>query len=201
MQKKINNLSIGVFGGIFNPIHTGHLIICEFVKEEIKLDKILFVPTAVPPHKNSQNIISIEHRISMVNLAINKNKNFDIYRKEAQINRVSFTIDTIKQISEDFNAGKENIYLIIGEDNYYNLDTWKEPDKIVRICNVVVVPRGLSEKNKMENRFRKYCIFLDTPIIDISSTLVRNRIRKGKSIKYLVPEEVEEYILKHRLYK
>jgi len=200
MKKKNERVKTGIFGGIFNPVHIGHLIICEYVKEEIDLEKIFFVPTAFPPHKDYSHIVDIKHRIAMIEFALANNENFVIYRGEAQKDRVSFTVDTVSGIVKEYKLTSENLFLIIGEDNYYTLDTWKNPDKLLKLCNLVVVRRPVREKVKKRDKYEKDAIFLDTPVIDISSTLIRQRIGEGKSIKYLVPETVEQYIYKKKLY-
>jgi len=201
MQNENDDLKIGVFGGIFNPIHIGHLIICDLAKEELELDKIFFVPTAFPPHKDFSHIIDIKYRITMIDLAIQGRKDFIIYKGEAQREKVSFTIDTLTNISKKFNIKKKNVYLIIGEDNFYGLNTWKNPDRIVQSFNVAVVRRTVSQKEIKRDNFEKFCIFINTPVIDISSTLIRNRVAQRRSIRYLVPEKVEKYILKNGFYR
>jgi nicotinate-nucleotide adenylyltransferase len=193
-------IKAGVFGGTFNPVHTGHLILAEFVCEKLNLDKIIFIPTKNPPHKSNKEIIDGYLRIEMLKIAIKGNKRFtvsDIEIKNSD-NLKSYTIDTINKLNK-INRIAKPLNLIIGYDSYLELNTWKEPDKICKYSNVIVLKRP-DYNNTFDNKFKNKVVFLESPLISISSTQIRNKIRNRKSIKYLVPERVENFIIKNKLY-
>jgi nicotinate-nucleotide adenylyltransferase len=193
-------MKIGIFGGTFNPPHYGHLIVAEFIREEVGLDKIIFIPCSIPPHKQNNEylsqIASPEHRFEMVKLAIIGNKFFEV--SDIEINRggVSYTIDTVNYFVSNF--PEEKFYLLIGADQFAEFHTWRKPDEIVQKVNLIVFNRPGFVIPKTE--FSKFATFITIPNIEISASTIRKRIRHGKSIKYLVPPAVEEYILANKLY-
>jgi len=193
-------MKIGIFGGTFNPPHYGHLIVAEFIREEVGLDKIIFIPCSIPPHKqNNEYLIQIaspEHRFEMVKLAITGNKFFEV--SDIEINRggVSYTIDTVNYFVSNF--PEEKFYLLIGADQFAEFHTWRKPDEIVQKVNLIVFNRPGFVIPQTE--FSKFATFITIPNIEISASTIRKRIRHGKSIKYLVPPAVEEYILANKLY-
>jgi nicotinate-nucleotide adenylyltransferase len=193
-------MKIGIFGGTFNPPHYGHLIVAEFIREEVGLDKIIFIPCSIPPHKQNDEylsqIASPEHRFEMVKLAITGNKFFEV--SDIEINRggVSYTIDTVNYFVSNF--PEEKFYLLIGADQFVEFHTWRKPDEIVQKVNLIVFNRPGFVIPKTE--FSKFATFITIPNIEISASTIRKRIRHGKSIKYLVPPAVEEYILANKLY-
>jgi nicotinate-nucleotide adenylyltransferase len=190
----------GIFGGTFNPPHYGHLIVAEFIREEVGLDKIIFIPCSIPPHKQNNEylsqIASPEHRFEMVKLAITGNKFFEV--SDIEINRggVSYTIDTVNYFVSNF--PEEKFYLLIGADQFAEFHTWRKPDEIVQKVNLIVFNRPGFVIPKTE--FSRFATFITIPNIEISASTIRKRIRHGKSIKYLVPPAVEEYILANKLY-
>ena len=220
-------MSIGVLGGTFNPIHFGHLRVAEEVREEFNLRKIIFVPSAQPPHKSPENIIPSNHRKEMVEIAIEGNRFFEI--SEIEINRKgnSYTIDTIYDFKKKYN---EDIFLISGVDTFREFSTWRSVEELVKSCHFIVAsrPGGSLENlvsvlsNTVTKRFpsvvftydgsrgkssvfniscSSYKMFsLETTELDISATAIRKNISEGKSIKYLAPERVEEYIKLNKLY-
>jgi nicotinate-nucleotide adenylyltransferase len=193
-------MKIGIFGGTFNPPHYGHLIVAEFIREEVGLDKIIFIPCSIPPHKQNNEylsqIASPEHRFEMVKLAITGNKFFEV--SDIEINRggVSYTIDTVNYFVSNF--PEEKFYLLIGADQFAEFHTWRKPDEIVQKVNLIVFNRPGFVIPKTE--FSKFATFITIPNIEISASTIRKRIRHGKSIKYLVPPAVEEYIFVNKLY-
>jgi nicotinate-nucleotide adenylyltransferase len=193
-------MKIGIFGGTFNPPHYGHLIVAEFIREEVGLDKIIFIPCSIPPHKQNDEylsqIASPEHRFEMVKLAITGNKFFEV--SDIEINRggVSYTIDTVNYFVSNF--PEEKFYLLIGADQFAEFHTWRKPDEIVQKVNLIVFNRPGFVIPKTE--FSRFATFITIPNIEISASTIRKRIRHGKSIKYLVPPAVEEYILANKLY-
>jgi nicotinate-nucleotide adenylyltransferase len=189
---------IGILGGTFNPVHAAHLIIAEAAREQVHLDKVLFMPSANPPHK-SGDIIEAQIRLDLVKLAIRDNKYFeasDIEIKSSLYSK-SYTVDTLVRINELYRDIK--IFLLIGMDNLIELHTWKEPQRLFELAEVVVLNRpGYSVHDG--NDYGKRVKSITVPNIEISSTDIRKRIKDSKSIKYLVPSEVEDYIVKKRLY-
>lgn len=193
---------IGIFGGVFNPIHTAHLIMAESVREQMSLEKVLFVVAANPPHKDSGSLPDASLRFKMVRQAIEGNKNFEASDIEIQLakNGKSFTVNTLMALREKYNS-EANLYLIIGMDQLIELNTWKEPEKLFKLAEVVVINRPGYNVPHSEIEFGKQVNYVQVPDIDISSTDIRHRIRKGKSIKYLVPEITEKFIYENNLYK
>lgn len=188
---------IGIYGGTFDPIHTGHLITAQSVCEIRKLDKIIFVPSFISPHKTNRNTTSPKHRIKMLKLAIEGISHFDFSDIEIKKKDISYTINTLKKLKSSY----KNIELIIGFDNLITFDTWKEPDKILKLAKLVVLRRKIKEENSPKNRFFEKAIFVDTPLIEIYGTDIRNRIKTNRNIDFLVPQKVKAYIYKHNLYK
>lgn len=198
-------MKIGLMGGTFNPIHLGHLIMCEYIRDSFPLDKIIFIPSGNPPHKDSEDIISTDHRVNMVELAVKSNPFFEISLCEINRKGKSYTVDTIEEFRKLY--PNEELFFIIGGDTLYNLTSWMKPERLFKITNFILIGRkGLDEEKnlaKIEELRDKYdanILYMDGPIIEISSTDIRNNIRKKRSIKYLVPEEVDLYIIDNKLY-
>lgn len=198
---------IGISGGTFNPIHIGHLIIAETVRDKFGLDKVLFIPSGMPPHKNLESVVCAEKRFDMVQRAVAGNPHFEASRVEVDREGYTFTVDTLKKLREIY--GKDTgLYYIIGADVLNDLLTWRSYEEVFKICEFIAVLRpGNDEKafyKQMEYLRDAYGVkihFIDAPLIDVSSTEIRERIKEGRSIKYLVPESVEEYIESNGLYK
>ncbi len=186
---------VGIYGGTFDPIHIGHLITTQSVLEQRGLDKIIFIPCFISPHK--QTIISSSeiHRLNMLKLALAENPKFDFSTYEVDKKGISYTIDTIKEFKKDY----DEIDLIIGYDNLLVFEAWKEPDEIIKLVNLIVLKRIFNRVNSW-NRFFENAIFLDTPIVEISSSEIRERVKNNLSIDYLVPYKVNEYIRQNKLY-
>ncbi len=190
------NKAIGIYGGTFDPIHLGHLITAQYVYELRNLEKIFFVPCNVSPFKIGANTTPSNDRLNMVKLATDGIPYFEISDYEIKKSGVSYTVNTLKYFKEKF----ENIELIIGYDNLLQFENWKEPDEIIKLAKLVVLNRRTNEKEK-ENRFFKFAEFVTTPFIDISSSEIRERIKKNLPIDFLVPEKVKDYILTKGLYR
>ena len=193
---------IGVFGGTFNPIHTAHLIMAEDVREQVHLDKVLFIPSANPPHKNSDNMPGSECRLKMIELAIDGNGYFeasDVEIKSSQHSK-SYTVDTLMKLRDMYSGEQTKLYLILGMDNLVELHTWKDPGKLFALSEVVVINRPGFLIQDVKNDYGRQVLFVPGLNIDISSTEIRNRVRENRSIKYLVHQRVEEYIKKNKLY-
>lgn len=194
---------IGIFGGTFNPVHTAHLIVAENVREQLHLDKILFIPAANPPHKNSGELIDAALRVKMAELAVSGNKYFEVSGIEIELSKTSksYTINTLIALAEQYQVKQAEFYLILGMDQLIDLHTWKDPGKLFELSEVIVINRPGFLAEQVQNDFGKKVTFLTVPDIDISSTEIRLRIKENKSIKYLVPLTVEEFIIQNKLYK
>ena len=191
---------IGIFGGSFNPIHNGHIYVAEKVKEMLKLDKIIFIPTGIAPHKDNSDFASKEHRYNMVKLAVEGE--FEVSDIEIKTDKVCYAVDTMAEIRKIY--ANDDLYYIIGADSLDTFMQWREPLKLFGMLHLVVVDR---EGTNIDSIAEKYRLKYDAHITichiveyDISSTEVRERIKKNSGFKDMVPEKVEEYILKNKLY-
>ncbi|MEO0128794.1 MAG: nicotinate-nucleotide adenylyltransferase [candidate division WOR-3 bacterium] len=197
-MKSHNNISVGIFGGLFDPPHIGHLIICEWVLEEFCLDRIIFIPAFNPPHK--LNYSPYKHRYKMTKIAIKGNKRFFISDIEKKIKGRSYTFKVIKTLRKSDKIYQQaNLYLIIGADQWNEINHWKKPEVIFNETNVIVLPRPNFEIKKIRP-FYDTILVSNAPLIDISSTLIRDRIRRGLCVEYLTVPKVLEYIKKNKLY-
>lgn len=187
---------IGVLGGTFNPIHIGHLAIAQMAKEKIRLDKVIFVPSNWPPHKRAKGIASAEDRYKMVQLAITGNPYFSISDFEIKKKGKSYTIDTLRYFRGKFSKDTK-LFFIIGGDLLPQLNEWRYIDEILKIASFIVVNRPGQIRKIKGVRYHA----VSMPGIDISSSYLRQRHIKGSSIKYFVPDQVIDYIKRHKLYK
>ena len=189
--------SVGILGGSFDPIHLGHLITSYDVLEKRNLEKIIFVPCHISPHKTDQRPTEDIHRLNMVNLAIKQYPYFESSDYEIRKGDISYTYNTLLELKKSY----EHIELIIGFDNLIVFDKWYRPDDILQLAKVVVMKREIDNIPVKHNKYFDSVILLDTTLIDISSTEIRERIKNGASIDYLVSSKVKEYISQHEIYK
>jgi len=183
----------GIFGGLFDPPHLGHLIIAQAVREEFGLEKIVFVPASQPPHKSSYT--PFRHRYRMTEAAIGRNPAFGISAVERKIRGTTYTVDILRKIRRSI---KKDLYLVIGADQWEEFNTWKDPAGIFRAARLIVVPRPGHRIPKHKPYYRDLLISA-APEIDISSTLIRRLATAGRSIRYLTPDPVIRYIRKQKL--
>lgn len=202
-------MKIGIFGGTFDPIHIGHLIIAQHACEEFNLDKLLIIPASTPPHKLRYKITDGRHRLCMTKLAVKNNSKFVVSDIELKNKGVSYSVDTLDIIKQKMGTSA-SYYLIIGSDMVPDLHTWKEIGRLTEMCTFVVAIRPGLDKNQLKKmrlqlpaivRKRVLSNIMLNPLVDISATEIRKRASRGKSIRYLVPEKVENYIIKHKLYE
>ncbi|MFW6006358.1 MAG: nicotinate-nucleotide adenylyltransferase [Bacillota bacterium] len=197
-------MNIAVFGGTFDPVHIGHLIIAEQAYNSFNLDEIIFMPAGKPPHKLDKNITEDKHRLNMLDLAIKDNSHFTISTREISSSKKSYTYQTLQYFKKEYPEDK--VYFIIGADSLYDIYKWKKTKYLLKNANFIVASRPdfpmetilSSEKFKS---FRQYLHLLDNSLIDISSSQIRELISRNKSIKYLTLPEVIEYIEKQSLYR
>ena len=190
-------MRIGLFGGTYNPIHTGHLIVAQDIVRKLKLDKMIFIPCGVPPHKVGYDMLSSEHRYNMVKLAIKDDPEFEVSDIEVKRDGKSYSIDTAMYFKKKYPDAR--IFFIIGADILPALHTWKDIDKLINECEFVIMTRP-NHKTRAA-KVRNVGHFLDVRDVEVSSTEIRSLIRSGRGIRYMVPREVEKYINEHKIYR
>jgi len=199
-------MKVGILGGTFDPVHIGHLIIAEGVRVELGLEKVLFVPAGQPWLKLQHAITPAGYRVEMLRLAILPNLHFELSDVEVERSGPSYTIDTVVELRNRLGA-QADLFFILGCDALAQFPEWKEPSKLIQLCKLAVVPRAnlaLPDLEGVERRIpgiTDRVSYVATPIIDISSSQIRERVARGSSIRHLVPDKVEEYIAKRRLYR
>lgn len=205
-MKRKQREKIGIFGGTFDPVHLGHLIIAEDLREAFDLARVVFVPARVPPHKARRRITPGAHRLAMLKAAVRGRKGFSVSDAELKRSGKSYTIDTIRQFKRRIDA---DYYFFAGSDSVRFLPQWKEVDSLVRECEFVLMVRPghaldelsiAAKKLAPETLKRLEANLIIVRQVDISSTEIRERVRLGMSVSHLVPAAVERHIRRHRLY-
>ncbi len=212
MQKekiiKINSKTkkIGIMGGTFDPIHYGHLVTAEAVRANFGLEQVIFVPVGNPPHKIGKEVTDKNHRYLMALLATATNPYFEVSRVEIDREGYTYTVDTINKFNEEA-AGKAVFYFITGIDALNQILTWKDAERLLRTCVFVAATRPGYNQNEIFKEIEHLKTIYDSkihsvevPSLAISSTDIRDRVKKSLPIKYLLPESVENYIYKNNLY-
>jgi nicotinate-nucleotide adenylyltransferase len=191
----------GVFGGTFNPPHIAHSIIAEDIREQFMLDKIIFIPSGVPPLKDESVTISANHRLNMARLAFGNNDNFEVSDIEI-INSPgkSYTVDTLLKLKETYKKDEVKFYLIIGIDNLIDFPKWKNPEKLFLLSEVIVVNRPFYTIQEAKPEYSSRVTFAKVPSLEISSVMIRGLVKNKKSVRYLVHSEVEKYISENKMY-
>lgn len=200
-------MKIGIIGGSFDPIHLGHLAMAEYLRELKNLEKIIFIPTGNAPHKSYESLPG--QRLDMVNLAIADNENFSSCDIEVLKKTTSYTAETLKSLKDRWDDAE--LYFIVGLDNLFSLEKWYKVEELGKYTNILVSNRiykagvsleeTLEKCNYLSEKFGLNIEIVDTPVFEISSSNIRQRIKDEKSIKYLSPRKVEEYIYDNGLYK
>ncbi|SFM85880.1 nicotinate-nucleotide adenylyltransferase [Thermodesulforhabdus norvegica] len=212
---------IGILGGTFNPVHLGHLRVAEEVADFIGLDKVIFVPAYRPPHKPGLAVSTYNHRLNMLGLAVTGNPRFEVSDIERQLGGISYSLRTVSHMKKNILPHQTELYFIIGADAFLEIETWwNYRDLFKTTCFAVMTRPGHSQdeiidfvRSRISSLYRwvpEECSFscseygsihlVPVTHIDISASAIRSLIRQGKSIRYLVPEQVREYIYKHGLY-
>jgi nicotinate-nucleotide adenylyltransferase len=198
-------MRLGVFGGTFDPVHLGHLILAEQCREQAALDQVLFVPAARPPHKAEGELSTFDRRVEMLQLAVAGHGAFRVDELEKNRSGPSYTVDTLTILSER-HQGTE-LFLIIGSDTLHDLGSWYEPARIVGLASLLVTPRPswpvleaetVRRALRLDKPVRLQAVRM--PLLEIASREIRRWVREGRSIRYLVPRAVEMYIQEKRLY-
>lgn len=195
-------MRLGVLGGTFNPPHIGHLIAAQEALAQLSLDRVLFVPAGVPPHRAVEHEPGAEARFELTELAVAGDERFEASRIELDREGPSFTVETLRQLAA---AGDDELFLLLGGDQATALPKWREPEEVLRLATVVAFERTNWSREGIgltiaRLRGARGVLYLDMPRIQVSSTLVRRRVREGRPIRYLVPDGVWRYIEEHRLY-
>ena len=200
-------MRLGLFGGTFDPIHYGHLLLAECCREQARLDQVWFMPAAVPPHKRHRPLSDAKHRTEMLRLAIGGHDAFRMSLIEIERGGISYTIDTLRQLHREHPTAE--LFLLLGADSLVDLPTWREPAEILELAAPVVVRRPAITINwaplsplVSTERFAQFTQHVvDMPVVDFSSTAIREAVAAGKSIRYRTPRAVEVYIRSQNLYR
>lgn len=192
-------MNLGIFGGTFNPPHMGHLVVAERVREELRLNKVLFIPSAISPHKQHKDLMDPACRMEMVRLALLRQECFEPSSIEIDRGGVSYTVETLERLRQDYPG--DVLHLLIGMDNVEEFETWKSPEEIVNLAKVVVMTRPGFPSREVAGEVQRSFVFCQVPEIGISSSEIRKRVKEGKSIRFLVPKPVEAFIKYRGLYR
>lgn len=201
-------MRLGIFGGSFDPVHYGHLLLAESCREQAALDEVWFVPAAVPPHKRQTQLAPAKDRVEMLRLAIAGHSALRVSTVEIDRGGVSFTVDTLRTLRAEY--PNDELLLLMGADTLADLPKWREPEEILRLATPLCVHRhgapppaydalaGLVTSERLDT-LRSLAV--EMPVIELSATDLRERIAAGKSIRYRTPRAVEAYIATHGLYR
>jgi nicotinate-nucleotide adenylyltransferase len=194
-------MKIGLFGGTFDPIHVGHLIVAETIRSDFGLDLVLFVPASVQPLKSDKPAADAESRFHMVELAVENREGFSVSNMEIQRGGVSYTLDTLKSFHQSKLGQGNAFYWIVGMDSLIDMKNWKKPEAIFELATLLVAARPGYDDSMVESWIKVKAVMVSTPLVDISSTEIRKRVRGGKSIRFWVPDRVADTIAEKGLYR
>ena len=186
---------IGILGGTFNPVHIGHLAMAQTALEQLKLDKVIFVPSNLPPHKASKEVVSAMHRFKMVQLAVKGNPKFEVSSVEIKRSGKSYSIDTVKYFKKLYLKG-DQIFFIIGEDTLKTLHSWKYIKELLKSVKFVSINRLGYQNTKSKVK----TVSIKMPALEVASSYIRQRLVSKKTVRYLIPDLVLKYIQKNKLY-
>lgn len=199
-------MKIGIFGGTFNPIHNGHILLSEYCKKQVELDKIILIPSYMPPHKTNYDLVSEKHRFNMCNIACMDLIGYEVSDIEITRKGKSYTCDTLTSLKKTYSD--DELYLIVGADMFLTLDQWKNPEIIFAKSKIITIPRDSSDFEVLTHFYVKRlkpmgaeAIILENPVSSISSTFIRNNIENFSFINSFINKNVYEYIVKNNLYR
>ena len=190
-------MKIGIMGGTFDPIHNGHLIIARYAKEHCGLDRVIFMVSGNPPHKQN-NITDAGLRLEMTRLALRNDSDFEVSDYEVNRSEYSYTVNTLYYLNKLY--PDDDIFFIIGGDSLRDFPKWYKPEEIVRLCTILVYPRpGINTDTQLDiirNKYGGRIEIINAPMLEISSSEIRTRIAEGKSVRHFIPDNLlEEYFL------
>jgi len=188
-------MKVAIFGGSFDPVHKGHIRNAEYILWERKPEKLILVPAYISPFKQGIQAADAHHRLQMLSIAFTGLGNVEISDFEINREGISFTVDTLRHFSKIYSE----IELIIGYDNLLSFDRWHEPDEIIKMCKLIVLRRKI-DGNMPDNKYFEQAVFLNSPLINISSSEIRNRLVKKLPVEEFIPHGVIEYIKQKKLY-
>jgi len=196
-------MKIGVFGGTFDPVHRAHIALAEAARDALRLDKVMLVPAGHPMSRNELPVAPAKDRLAMLRLAVKGKKGLEVSDLEIDRSGPTYTVDSITQLRKSAPAAE--IYFIMGCDSLVQLPEWKDPARLIALCRLVAVPRPgcAADLEKLEKKIpgiSKNVIFLKEPNLDVSATVIRDRLANNETIDDIVPATVAEYIKKHHLY-
>lgn len=197
-----HNIRLGLMGGTFDPIHYGHLVTAEAARDQFELDEVIFVPTGNPPHKRDKNISDADDRFMMCILATISNPHFQVSDIEVKRDGYSYTYETVRKFLDLYDNRCE-IFFITGCDAVLEISTWKNIDLLMDTCTIIAASRPgfvFEDAKHLFNTLKKKVFFMEVPALAISSTDIRQRVANGKPIRYLLPDAVEDYLVKRGLY-
>ena len=195
-------MRIGIYGGTFDPVHYGHLILAETCREACRLDEVWFIPAQISPHKLDAKVSPPVARVDMLEFALAALPEFKVVRMEVDRPGPSYTVETLEQIQKD--RPDDELFLLMGADSVTDFPTWREPGRIAELATLVVVNRGREAPKPLPVDLvrpgGRGVLEVTMPGIDLSASDIRNRVAEGKSLRFLVPRPVEHYIREKRLY-
>lgn len=199
-------MKTGVFGGTFNPVHKGHIMLAEYCMDSVGLDRIIMIPTAVPPHKISNNLASENDRLNMCKLACRGKENFFVSDIEIKRQGKSYTYETLTQLKEIY--PDDHLYTIMGADMFLTLNRWKNPEIIFEKSSIITIPRDEENKHELENFYNKVLkamgassVILPNPVMSVSSTFIRENLDNFNLISDMLDKGIYDYIIKNNLYR
>jgi nicotinate-nucleotide adenylyltransferase len=194
---------VGILGGTFNPPHLGHLVCAQEAYTQLELERVLFIPARIPPHKPVEEEPGAEHRLELCRLAVRDDPRFDVSELEMHREGPSYTVDTLSELHSK--APDNDLYLIVGGDVAAGLPQWHEPERVLSLATLAVVKRRGTPREAVEEALARLdagerTVFFRMPRIGVSSSLVRRRVGAGEPVRYIVPDAVADYIQEHALY-
>lgn len=202
------HMRLGIFGGSFDPVHYGHLLLADSCREQCNLDRVLLIPAAVAPHKRNDAVADAKHRVAMLELAIAGDEGLHVDTTEIDRGGVSYTVDTLAAVAEKHS--EDELFLLVGADTLNDLPSWREPRRVCELALPVAVTRAgspppdyqaLAGVATAERVAAMRDCHVEMPLIELSSTDLRNRVASGKSLRYRTPRAVEKYIETHEIYR